>query len=187
MRKPTCVYVPFFNEAGPHLERQLESFLNWGVKKIYYVDGPFPTIPHESDKSTDGSRELILSYPNTTIIDAGINYMPIKSNLALHRDGRDGYEVLLVMGCDEYLEGDLNSIDVPESPLGNITLVEHNPTGKYNRWEDMNPRLVCYTGLVRCVDVHWLWFFGNRLIEDHNMMPVEGIKIHCDDIARPIF
>src|SRR2546425_1192124 len=89
MRKPTCVYVPFFNEAGPHLERQLESFLNWGVKKIYYVDGPFPTFPHDTDKSTDGSRELILSYPNTTII------------------------------------------------------------------------------------------------EDHNMIPVEGIKIHCDDLARP--
>ena len=56
-----CVYSPFFQEMGPHLERKLEAEKNWEVRKAYYIDGPFPLFENDGKiKSDDGCRELIL-------------------------------------------------------------------------------------------------------------------------------
>lgn len=182
-----CVYLPFFQEKGPHLIRYLDSCKDWGVKKIVCVDGAFPLFEHGGKCiSDDGSREIIESYDNTVILDTGFNFMPVKNNKAFHWAAKNGYDAVLLMGADEYLEGDINRIEIPENyPLAQIHLNEHNPTGKYNKWEDVNPRLIINPGFITCKDVHWFYFFMNELIEFHNMPTVEGITIHCDDTLRP--
>jgi hypothetical protein len=186
MEFKNCIYIPFFQEAGPHLERLLESLENWNIKKAYFVDGPFPTFPHDHDISTDGSREIIKGYDFSSILDAGVNFMPIKTNLVLHRAAKYGYSNVLIMGCDEYLEGDWNSIPPrTDSPMTNVHVEEHNPTGRYNTVENVNPRVVCWPGLVRSIDIHWMLFFNNQSIDNESLPTIEGITIHSDDTFRP--
>ena len=179
------VYIPFYNEKGPHLIRLLNSLQNWEVKRAYFVDGPFPGYDDRGcTESDDGCREEILGY-GYTILDAGRVHMPIKTNMALHQAAKDGCEAILIMGCDEYLEGYLDGLEVPDAPLARIPLVEHNPTGKYNRVENFNPRLICKPGLVRSVDIHWMFFYMNQMIDDNLMPIIEDIIVHCDDTLRP--
>ena len=182
-----CVYLPFFQEYGKHLERYLESCKNWGVKHIVAVDGAFPLFEHDGkDKSDDGSRELILSYDNTTILDTGFNFMPVKNNKAFKWAAKNGYDAVLIMGADEYLEGDPNRLIIDDSyPLAQVQMEEHNPTAKYNKVDDISPRLVINPGFITCKDVHWFYFFMNELIAFHEMPLIEGIKIHSDDTLRP--
>jgi hypothetical protein len=187
MLNKVCVYTPFYQEIGKHLEHHLEAEKESGVKLGIYIDGPFPLFEHDNKmKSDDGCRELILSYDHTKILDTGSNFMPIKNNLALHEAGKQGYKQLLVTGCDEWIEGQINELVIPDDSLiCRIPVVDHNPTGKYNRWETSNPRLICDVGLIRCVDVHWFWFFNNELISFEEGKLLEGITIHSDDNMRP--
>src|SRR5438309_7956236 len=128
MIKKTCTYTPFFQEFGSHLEHHLEAEKDWGVKLGIYIDGPFPLFDHKGEgESTDGSRELIESYDHTIILDMGFNYMPKKNNLAMHEACKRGYEAVLIAGCDEWIEGEINKLDVPDDvPLCRIPLIEHN-------------------------------------------------------------
>jgi hypothetical protein len=182
-----CTYTPVFNEHGPHLVRLLDSLKDWEVKRAYFVDGPFHNcLGHGAERSTDGTREIIKSYDFTTLIDSGVNYMPIKSNLAMHAAARDGAECVLVLGADEWLEGPINLITLPrDEPMGNVYITEHNPTGKYNKAEWINPRMILKPAFVRSIDIHWFWFYVNQLVEFEIMPIIEGIMIHADDNLRP--
>jgi len=182
-----CVYMPVFQEKGPHLTRALDSFKNWEVKKVICIDGAFPLFEHEGkSKSDDGTREIIQSYDNTILLDTGFNFMPVKNNLAFHTAGKLGFDACLIVGADEYLEGNINKLTIPiDIPLAQVALEEHNPTGKYNKWESHNPRLVINPMFVTCKDVHWFYFYMNELIAFDQAPIVEGITIHCDDTLRP--
>src|SRR5215212_1670147 len=59
--------IIFFNDYSS-LKRCLDSLI-YSVDVIFAIDGKFPNFPADSDLSTDGSRELVKSYPRCMLID----------------------------------------------------------------------------------------------------------------------
>jgi Bacterial Ig-like domain len=61
------VGIIFFNDYSS-LKRCINS-INDGVDIIFAIDGKFPNFPGNSYFSTDGSRELVKSYPKCLLVD----------------------------------------------------------------------------------------------------------------------
>lgn len=180
-------YTPFFNDYDA-LKRLTQNLFELGLSGIF-VDGPFPKFPHTSDKSTDGSRELIESFDNTILLDAGVNYIPTKFNMAASKAVENSAEFMLVIGSDEYIEGDIYSLYKNanlDKPINKVPFKEHTDS-KWNRPVTELPRLITKPKEIRLKEgeIHWLYFHNGNVIVTTYFPLAEGIVIHHDDSIRP--
>lgn len=186
--REVVTYTPFFNDYSA-LVRLTKTNHELGLTGIF-IDGPFPTFPHTSDKSTDGSRELIEKFDNTVLLDAGENYIPHKFNMAMEKAIELGAKYVITIGSDEWIEGDvlslINNIKF-DKPINKVTFMEHKPKSKWNREVTELPRLIVDPRSIRLKEneVHWLYWYNGTLIVTTYFPLAEGIVIHHDDSIRP--
>ena len=72
-------------------------------------DGRFHSFKKiaDSDFSTDGSRFLITGFKSTTLINCGPCYVDEKINKLFHEAAKQGFSHAILLGCDEYPDGNL--------------------------------------------------------------------------------
>jgi hypothetical protein len=97
--------IIFFNDCSS-LKRCLDSLI-YGVDIIFAIDGRFPNFPADSDLSTDGSRELVKSYPQCMLIDFPRSEFEKRSKY-LEYCQTYSIDVLLIIDSDEFI---LNNAD----------------------------------------------------------------------------
>jgi len=97
----------FWNSAA-EIPRGLDGVYQH-VWKIYGIDGRYANFPGGpfNKFSTDGSRELVLQYPNS-VVEKYYGYQTEKRQRYFTMAGEDRCEFLLVMDSDEYVHPDYN-------------------------------------------------------------------------------
>jgi hypothetical protein len=94
----------FFNDYSS-LKRCLNSIYDL-ADIIFAIDGRFPTFPGYSEFSTDGSRELVKSYPNVLLVDCPKPEFE-KREKYLEYCALYSVDILLIIDSDEFvLNGD---------------------------------------------------------------------------------
>ena len=107
MNYSLSVIIPFYNDFKA-LQRLLMNLSSKGIPAILF-DGRFHSFQriNEYDLSTDGSRFLVQSFKDTTLIDKGPCHVDEKFNVLLHEAAKQGYSHCILLGSDEYIEGDI--------------------------------------------------------------------------------
>ena len=98
--------IAFYNDLDG-MKRLYENLHGLGIYSIW-ADGRFQGFKriNGSNASTDGSREFIESKPDTHLFTVGPYHQYVKTSWLFRFSG--DYKYSLSMGCDEYLEGDLD-------------------------------------------------------------------------------
>ncbi len=197
----TCVVYQDF-DGGKRLVDNLTQLgmpSIWGDGRFKGVSGKeFPKI-NGSDLSTDGLKEYVLSKPNTQWIDVGLCLMEEKHNLLHMEAGKQGYTHELLMGCDEYIEGDLqlflknlDSFDKSKPMVIRVPMIQHKTDVDIDQYAYFLERIFYKPHLIRTRKIHWTHF---SILEDNipgkpNVgmvsfpVPVYGITIHHDSTIR---
>ena len=124
--------VPFYNDFKA-LQRLLMHLSSIGMPSIL-CDGRFHNFQKidESDLSTDGCRFLIHGFKNTTLLELSPCYVDEKINKLFHEAARQNYSHAMLLGCDEYPEGDfdiiqknLQTLDQTEPRIFRVPFHEH--------------------------------------------------------------
>ncbi len=76
------------------------------MKYIFCVDGRFLGFDYPTPLSTDGSRELVMEYENTVLIDAPDLKEINKRQIYLDKTKEHDIDLLLVLDSDEFAECD---------------------------------------------------------------------------------
>lgn len=205
LNREICVHGPIYNDktawkrTGDNcLEHNLLTIMN---------DGRFPGFKQigGSDNSTDGSKELILSYPNTMYFAHGEDYEEAKFNFAMHLAAKMGFKYVILLGSDEWIVGDIQKTldelnkrmkDLPEweSQAFHNAIDEHQAQNKWNRFLTESPKLYYCPGLLRTRFTHWLRYSATQVARDGKDVPLatfqrrllgeRTITIHHDDSIR---
>jgi hypothetical protein len=93
--------IIFYNDSKG-IARLLDSIKD-GVDLAICIDGRFPEYPDRSDLSNDGSRETVLSYENTLLIDNPASEYEKRSKY-LEVCTQEKVDYLLILDTDEYAE-----------------------------------------------------------------------------------
>jgi hypothetical protein len=186
------IYTSFFNEIES-LPRLINNLKSYGLKGIF-VDGVYPTFPHTSTQSTDGSRELIHN-EGMILLDAGLSTRAKKFNLYVKKAIELGYKHILVVDADEWLEGNLDDflklIDT-SYPINNI-MQRLEEVSKYSiafgirpdQKERSRPRVLVDINNLLMKDVHWLyWHNGKAIPHTENYPTIPYLKIRQDESLR---
>lgn len=171
----------------------------WGDGRFKGVSGKeFPQI-NNSDLSTDGLKEYVLSLGNTTWLDIGLCLMEEKHNRLYDEAHNQGYTHALLMGCDEYIEGDvelflknLDSFDKSKPMVIRVPMIQHKTDVDIDQYAHFVERIFYMPHLIRTRKIHWTHF---SILEDNipdkpNVgmvsfpVPVFGITIHHDSSLR---
>src|SRR5712692_3878635 len=107
-----CGYGPTFQDyeaLTKTLPRNLEL-----LEKMYIYDGRFPRFTgYRKDVSDDGTKELLQSFGHRVYYEeCGVCDEFEKFNRAFHRIAKDGYKYVLLLGTDEWIDGDIYSFIV---------------------------------------------------------------------------
>ena len=96
--------IPFYNDFKA-LQCILMHLSSIGISSIL-CDGRFHNFQKidESDFSTDGSRFLIHSFKDATLINCGPCYVDEKLNALFHEAAKQGYTHSILLGSDEGIE-----------------------------------------------------------------------------------
>jgi hypothetical protein len=97
--------IIFYNDYFS-LERCLASLVN-GIGIIFAIDGKFPNFLGDSNLSTDGSRDLVESYPRCMLIDFPRSEFE-KCSKYLEYCFTYSVDILLIIDSDEFV---LNNAD----------------------------------------------------------------------------
>jgi hypothetical protein len=177
--------------------RLLQNLDSMEIPSIWYdgrVEG-FPRI-NNSDTSTDGLLELILSYKRTHTMTGGPGPVGHGTNKMMKLAAQLNYDYTLLLSCDEYLEGDvelfesnLEKIKLSQPTKMRLPFVEHNIKGNKdnNGGKHIAERLVYLPGFVKIKDIHWLYYhnyFGYDMMMDRPGPLILGLTIHHDDTIR---
>lgn len=171
----------------------------WGDGRFKGVSGKeFPQI-NGSDVSTDGLREYVLSKPNTKWLDIGLCLMEEKHNILYDEAHKAGATHALLLGCDEYLEGDydlflknLDSFDKSYPMVIRVPMVQHHTTVDIDQYKGFLERIFYLPQFIRTRKIHWTHFCtledGNPDKPNVGMVsfpsPVLGLVIHHDSALR---
>jgi len=90
----------FFNDYSS-LKRCLNSIHDL-ADIIFAIDGRFPTFPGDSEFSTDGSRELVKSYPKVLLVDCAKPEFE-KREKYLEYCALYSVDILLIIDSDEFV------------------------------------------------------------------------------------
>ena len=185
-----CAYYPVYEELET-LEKTLPLAKKFGINDFFFVDGPFIGFSKQRPKSSDGTREICEQYGR--LMDAGRCYEQDKLNIAFKEMSRQRFRYVLLLGADEYPEGDIKLFlknlttrfndDSPHIPL--VRVQEHSPDSKWNRVIDNSPKIFVNPSRIRAKHTHWLYYFDDCSVpfHDHENI-IEGIIIHHDDSLR---
>lgn len=183
-------------DAGEGLLRNLESYDIPSIWSDGRVLG-FPRI-NNSDQSTDGMRELVQSSKNAILVSHEPNYPGCATTECYKIAGDMGYRYAILLGCDEYVQGDpnllhsnLERLNLKKPERIRIPFVEHNPQKNFNNGpkEMVIDRIIYMPQYVYIKkDIHWFYYhnyFGYEYpMTDYSKL-VYGITIHHDDSIRP--
>ena len=179
--------------AGERLLKNLDSYDIHSIWADGRIEG-FPKLG-DSNLSSDGFREVIQSYKNTTLIDIGLHGPGDLINGMLQTAAEMKYDFTMTFGCDEYLTGDWNiTCDALERfkfkrPMRfKVPIIEHNEEGNNNQ-KHIAERITFMPGYVHVKDIHWLyWSFFNgedRMLGTERQDPVAFcVTLHHDDTIR---
>lgn len=99
MIKDVCIGLSFWGNY-PELKRMRESLPE--DMPIIAVNGPYDDFEINPNFGNDGSKEFLLSYKGTEVIDYAA-LQPKKRQKYLDRAGELGYKYLIIMDSDEYV------------------------------------------------------------------------------------
>ena len=191
-----CALVGFYQDAhaGQRLHRNLESY----EIPSYWIDSRVEGFPQlsENNLSTDGLREIVASGKYSKLIDAPIPQRPGYYLSMFFKNAKPlGFDHVMVLGCDEYLTGDLEllkenlaKLDLKEPHKIRLRFVEHNPQTN-NNLKHVTERIINMPEYVSIKEIHWLYYhnkFGYDKIMEKSPL-VLGMEIHHDDKIRPEF
>jgi len=180
-------------QAGERLEQNLEEL---GIPSLWCdsrVKG-FTKI-NNSDLSTDGFTEYLESKGHT-VLKLGLRNAGEATNILLRKAGELGYKYTMTLGCDEFLDGDVNLFEsnldaIPkDEPMKlRIPFVEHNPNGVGNGLGHFAERVVYLPQFVSVGDIHWIYWHTyyrqpQPLATKKNCPMVFGLTLHQDDTIR---
>jgi len=146
-----------------------------------------------SDLSTDGSRFLITGFKSASLIDAGPCTVDEKLNKLFDEAAKQGFTHTILIGCDEYPEGDLDLF------LHNLERIEQSEPMLFQiQFKDLNKkvekkfinRIFLMPSLIRAGDSHNTFFSksaqakGIQTAMIPNPTCIEGITIHHDNSIR---
>jgi len=187
--------VPFYNDFKA-LQRLLLHLSEIDLPVIL-CDGRFHNFKKidDSDLSTDGSRFLVAGFKNATLIEAGPSHIEEKFNKLFHEAARLGYTHAVLLGCDEYPDGDirilkenLEKIDQTGPMLISIPFEEHKQ--KLDKPKEFIERIFFMPGLITSKEGHNSFFSTSDNDTDNKdqMEPysvvIKGITIHHDNSIR---
>lgn len=95
------VGLSFYNDVHG-LSVLLASLQDHVIEKILAIDGRYPGFHSPDDLSTDGSRQVVKSYPNTVLVDLPATQIQ-KRNKYLQLSKEYGLDFLLILDSDEYI------------------------------------------------------------------------------------
>ena len=95
----------FYDEINV-LKRCLDSLKDFDL--VICIDGRYD-VADGPPLSTDGSRELVMSYPNTLLVDMPFRQQTDLRNHYLDEATWNGCDYLLVIEADEYVTGDMKA------------------------------------------------------------------------------
>lgn len=186
-----CVVTSAYNDVHA-MKRHLDSTLALGLFTIV-VDGKYRGFEGDVYYSTDGMIDLVKSYSNTLYIcDESLDLEELKNNAGFSKAHELGYEYVILLGADEYLEGDVDTmllyVDTlrkyfPEQHLFNINVVEHNLNDIWNRTLTHMARLFHDPVNFEGKYTHWMRFYKGEKVS--GVYIVDGITMHHDDSIRP--
>lgn len=177
----------FFN-AVEELKRCLPTLSCFD--HIFCIDGPFRGYEASSLQSTDGSRELVLSFPNTVLID-----YPNKRELEKRQKYLDmceifGVDHLLIIDSDEWIEGDFaffkHNVQTRAKTLNvyNVPVMDQN----YDYYYMYRPRLLYKPYELEYAKAHWILkrrdASNREWINREKQGYIEGIRIGHDHKLR---
>lgn len=177
-------------DGGKRLVRNLDEL---GIPSIWADSRvePFQQI-NGSDYSTDGLREIVSGYENTTWHELGKTVPGEGANFLL-RQAAKKYKHCMILSCDEYLSGDVTILmdSVRKQKLQSparcgLQFIEHNPKNE-NCSKDKVDRLIYLPEYVFIEQIHWMYFhnyYGKKQVLLNNPR-VDGMTIHHDDSIRP--
>lgn len=185
MRRKIAIGLVFYNDVKC-LSRCLPSLVDWDY--VICIDGRYDINTGE-DLSTDGSRDVVQSFPNTILIDAPGRKQTDVRNMYVERAAKLGCDFVMMFECDEYITGDMEQFRAnlpthdrhrfPRDLIYNVAFVDEG--GVIFNW----PRLIYKPQYVRYGNVHYSYVVGGReRIADlnHNTLPrVEGILVHHEE------
>lgn len=188
------VIIPFYNEFKP-LQRLLLRLSSMKLSSIL-CDGRFHNFKkiNNSDKSTDGSRFLIHGFKNAKLIDCPPCNVEEKFTRLLHEASRDGYSSALLLGCDEYIVGDieiltksLESFEQKNPTIIKALFIDHTTDTKKD--SQLIDRIFIMPDQIKANTHNEFYLIGNlknrsgKKIEAHPK-PIKGITIHHDNTIR---
>lgn len=185
--------VPFYNDFKA-LQRLLLYLSSMDIPSIL-CDGRFHDFKklNNSDLSTDGSRFLISSFKNSSLIDLEPCKIQEKINRLFQEASKNGYTHVLLLGCDEYLVGDkesflknLENIDSSKPLIIKIPFEDDDKTSKDTITEI--ERIFYLPGKITARS-HNSFFYSDDatdISQDIETFPetVTGISIHHDNSIR---
>jgi len=187
--------VPFYNDFKA-LQFLLMRLSSMGMPSIL-CDGRFHNFQKvdESDFSTDGSRFLVQGFKNTKLIDCGPCYVDEKLNVLFHEAAKQGYSHCILLGSDEYIEGDIESlkkeldqISKDEPVLISVPFDEKNP--KLDKPPSFIERVFYMPGLIRAKGNYQSFYSaadqakGISAQMKSNPVGINAITIHHDSTIR---
>jgi len=187
--------IPFYNEFKA-LQRLLMHLTSMKMPSIL-CDGRFHNFQKikDSDFSTDGSRFLVHGFKDSTLIKIGPCNIDEKFNKLFQESASQGYSHALLLGCDEYIEGDSNllqknleSFDQTKPMLIRVPFKEHK--AKLDKPPNFIERIFFMPGLIRAGE-SYKSFYSMTDKNNETMIPmqsnptsVKGITIHHDNTIR---
>lgn len=202
LNRKACVHVPIYNDAKA-FKRTGDNIRDHGLFCIVN-DGRFPGFKqiNNSDNSTDGTRELVFSYPNTLYFSHGEDFEESKFNFAAHLAAKMGFKYFILLGSDEWMIGDIDKfikdlddrmkdLDPYREYSFHVAIDEHQSENKWNRFITESPKVYANVGLLRTRYSHWLRYSTSQIIEFDEERPLNthqkrlcSMVIHHDDSIR---
>ena len=149
----------------------------------------------ESDFSTDGSRFLVQSFKNITLINCGPCYVDEKLNVLFHEAAKQGYNHAILLGSDEDIEGDiellkkeLEKFSEKEPLLISVPFEEKNP--KLDKPPKFIERIFYMPGLIRAKGTYQSFYSAADQAKgisnpmNSNPVSIDAITIHHDSTIR---
>jgi len=185
--------VPFYNDFKA-LQRLLLNLSSMDISSIL-CDGRFHQFKklNDSELSTDGSRFLIISFKNTSLINLGPCNIQEKINRLFQEASKNGYTHVLFLGSDEYLDGDkesflknLEKIDSTKPLLIKIPFEDDDKTSKEKKIEI--DRIFYLPGKITAKSLNSFFYSDDvtDITQDIETFPetVTGMSIHHDNSIR---
>lgn len=185
-----CAYFPVYEDVDA-LRFSIKKTKEYGITTIITVDGPFHGFEHKFLKSKDGSLDF-LKKEGCIVLQSGLCYEQDKLNMAFHEAARLGFDYVLLLGADEWPEGNIQEFisrldnlhkdHTPKIPY--IAVKEHQPKSKWNRDIQESPKVFIEPMFIRARYTHWCYYIYNQRTAFTECV-VPGIIVHHDDSIRP--